>query len=359
MPPSGPPQGGPQPPAGSAPKQPSIFSDPKKRTLLIGGGVIGILVIGLIAILAVQPGSKQNSPTVEVPTAPGSLDPNSTAAAPAAADGAAAVQAYLEALAASDAAGALAQLSAPPADQSLLTNEVLAVSNEAAPISNITTLPGNKTATEQTVQATFQIGTESVTTTFDTAQGNGGWRLTEGVYDLPFNVNQVPDVDLTINGAAVTGLGQVVFPGHYVIGSKNKFIKLSSTAIVDGNNATPKSIKLAVSSTGVRAVRKAAQSHLKACLKKKALKPSNCAMGAYMSGPKVRKSSINRHITKGRNAMRTLKPTLTDGATGYKKVNVRARLNCTSVDGRRWYANTRIVAVGYRLSGSKVKIYFT
>ena len=167
-------------------------------------------------------------------------------------------------------------------------------------------------------------------------------------------------VDLAINGVPLLNINPAVFPGRYTVESVSGWYKLSG-GTVQVDNATPSGqspeAKLSLASSGVSAIRTAAQAKLNSCLKKNSLAPAGCGFGTYLPGNnKVRSSSINWRVVKGGTAMRKLSPSLDAPDSAIAKVSVKTRVDCSSTNGRRWRGFSTVHYVYATLSGGKVQV---
>ncbi len=297
--------------------------------------------------------------TASVPSAPASV-PGATVTAVTQTDTAqAAVQGYLQAVSSGDAASAIAYAANPPVEQSLLTNEMLAANQAVAPITDITVTEGTG-SDHQSVQAAYNLGGAPVSTTFEATQVNGTWKLDSVAVPLPLDLSGTVGVDLAINGVPLLNISPSVFPGRYTIESMSGWYKLSG-GTVQVDNATPSGTspeaKLSLASSGVSAIRKAAQAKLTSCLKKNSLAPAGCGFGTYLPGNnKVRSSSITWRVVKGGTAMRKLTPSLDAPDSAIAKVSVKTRVDCSSTNGRRWRGFSTVHYVYATLSDGKVQV---
>ncbi len=343
----------PQPygPAGQPPGK------PKGKGGLILGITGGVVVLGLIAVFALPRGTSPGTVPTPIATVPGGT--TSATVAPSA-TAAAAVQGYLEAVAAGDSASALAFGANRPLEQSLLTDDMLAANNALAPISAITTTEGTG-SDHQSVKAAYSLGGTAVITTFEVTRANGTWLLDAVAAPLPLDLSDAEGLNLTVNGRQLLNSNPSVFPGRYTLAAGGWY-KLSG-GTVEVHNATPtdrpQAVKLSLSGSATSAIRKAAQSKLKACVKKKSLAPAGCSFNVFLPGKnKVRSSSIVWRVTSGGSAMGKLKPSLDVVGSAIAKVSVKARVDCSSTNGRRWRGYSSIRYVYATLGDGTVQIAF-
>jgi hypothetical protein len=353
---------GPVPPYGPAGQPPG---KPKGKGALILGITGGVVVLAVIAsflvprnpVLPVTP--QLPATTASVPGASASVPGASVTAVPQTDTAQAAVQGYLQAVSSGDAASAIAYAANPPMEQSLLTNEMLAANQAVAPITDITVTEGTG-SDHQSVQVAYNLGGTPVSTTFEVTQVNGTWKLDSVAVPLPLDLSGTMGVDLAINGVPLLNINPTVFPGRYTVESVSGWYKLSG-GTVQVDNATPSGpspeAKLSLASSGVSAIRKAAQAKLNSCLKKNSLAPAGCGFGTYLPGNnKVRSSSITWRVVKGGTAMRKLTPSLDAPDSAIAKVSVKTRVDCSSTNGRRWRGFSTVHYVYATLSDGKVQV---
>ncbi|MCS3843088.1 hypothetical protein [Microbacterium sp. AK031] len=132
-------------------------------------------------------------------------------AAPTASD---AVEEYLTALSEGDAETALTFVETY-ADDSLLTDEVLAASLELAPITDIVVAESeDATEYEATVSASFAVGGETIEREFTAySSSDDGWVISDGL--VMATLSNFEGLGLTVNGAEPADSSTSLFPGAY------------------------------------------------------------------------------------------------------------------------------------------------
>ncbi|HEX5335991.1 MAG TPA: hypothetical protein VFW55_08925 [Propionicimonas sp.] len=332
--------------------------EPKGKGALTLGIAGGVVILGLIAVVAFPGIVGSAVPTPFATTAGGMTG----ATAPPSATGAAAVKGYLKAVAGGHAASAIAYGATRPIEQSLLTDEMLAANRAAAPITDIKTTEGTG-GDHQTVQATYKLGGTPVSTTFEVTRANGTWVLDAVAAPLPLDLSSTAGADLRINGRKLPTTTPAVFPGRYTITTSDGWFTVSGGKVQVENGAgsgTVRKAKLKLSASGVSAIRKAAQAKLNWCLRTDSLTPADCAADLVLpNGNTVRRSTIDWQVTRGGSAMRTLTPILDSARSAHAKVSVKTRVYCTSTDGHRWRGYATIRYVYATLAAHSVKIEFT
>ena len=338
----------PQPPAGGPrPKR-------SKVPLFILVGVVAVVIIAVIANLLTDRGTPTASPSA---TTSGSTVP-----APQSADPASAVQGYLQSLSQGDAVTALSYAATVPADTSMLTNEVLAAGLQTTPISDIQVSKGSGASTFDTIGATYKLGDRVVTASFDVSKAGTAWRLEQVASPVAFTSLYPDQVALRVNGAPLTTDSATLFPGGYTVTADDTRYGVShATFQVQSPQDRPDTyaMQLTLSKAGISKVRAAAQKKLSSCLKQRSLKPAGCGFASYLPGKnKPSTSTIRWTVTKGANAMKTLKPTVdvADPTFVRATVNLQLKVNLRSTNGIRWYGYSGVYVVRGELTANGVRI---
>jgi hypothetical protein len=151
-----------------------------------------------------------------------------------------AVSGYLQAVADADAAGALAFLYVVPDSKALLTDDVLAASATAAPISGIAVSvlsTGDDGYTAQ-VDATYQAGDQEIEHVYEVNDwdDDGEWQVVDGTFDLDLG-DRVKGLGATINGQPVVSGTVSVFPGTYTLVVASGYYSLEGPATIEVHDA--------------------------------------------------------------------------------------------------------------------------
>jgi len=200
-----------------------------------------------------------------------------------------AVRIYLEALARGDARGALAIAKTRPADQTFLTDEILKMQIDQAPITNIRILKSSNRVSAHVI-ATFGEQTSDETIVVIPPKGHDGWKLDHGAVALTSGKGSGSVISpalldsITIFGKPISGSGVAyVFPGWVAVGSRNQYIEVKPSieqqTLLNGINRAGQ-INLvphfAPSTTGRDAARLAIDEALARCAKSRQLSTPNC-----------------------------------------------------------------------------------
>jgi hypothetical protein len=297
-------------PARQAPQQ------PKSRTkilIIIGAAALAVILMAVAVIVATRdkpsanpqdgqnPGGQQTNPQQ-------SGAPQST---PRPSD---AVAAYLQALAAGDAAAALSYAADPAPAGPLLTNEVLAESRDRAELSEID-VPVVDDQNAKSVSATYTLGSTVVNESFDVVKAAGTWKLSRAVKDIDLAFIVDGPVPVKINGVKVTEESVAVLPGSYqfttglpYVGFGSKNVVLVRSPYVDADTYN---IQSKLTRSGKKAAIAAAKKSFYTCLKANSLTPKNCPQ-KFKSKYSYNKSTITWRRT-GKDPFR--KPSVTFSGT--------------------------------------------
>ncbi|WP_440709171.1 hypothetical protein [Herbiconiux sp. YIM B11900] len=212
----------PQPHPGYGPASGAPGADgapPKKRGLgagaliaIIGGGVALIIVIIVVIALVAN--------SIAATNAANARKPSDT------------VVSYLTALSEGDAETALGLLGTAPDDDTLLTDEVLAASNELAPITDIEVVQqvGDEGSADVTVG--YLLGGDPVQAEYSVLDydGDGEWQVSGGTGYI--STAKFDGIGLTVNGVSVEGDEVEVFPGAYALATDLPNFTLAGTTTV-------------------------------------------------------------------------------------------------------------------------------
>lgn len=229
------------------------------------GAVIGLVAAGAVVVLALGAaiavplitggGGGESRPSAEL-TEPEQL-----------------VFDYLTALSEGDATAARKFVESDTYDQSLLTDEVLAISLEAGPIADIEV--GRSRAGEYdsiSVPVTFTIGGEDVSRTFEVWELGDEFLLIDGVERIPnYGFEALP---LSVNGVEI-GDDAVIFPGTYELTVDSEYFEVAGgeSIVIDGGANSPSMYSLSpeLSDAGIEAYRELVGASLQECLDMKTL----------------------------------------------------------------------------------------
>jgi hypothetical protein len=336
-PPGQAPAGGyPFPPGG---QPPASSKKGGKIALFVGLGV-AVLVLGLVAFIVIR-----------------SFGGASTSGHPATAK--AAVQAYLQALAAGDASAAIDLGEAAPSDLTLLTDDVLKSSIARAPITNIQ-VQDAAGSTVAFVTATYQLGDTAATGTFEATKIGSEWRLKDTAQEV--DIFGADSADLTLNGIVFDRTDTLtLFPGSYVLASQTDRLTVEGGEFVlkSPMDYSSPSLSFSLSDKGLADARAAAQTLLNSCVKQNDLAPIGCGFGFKAGNVKVK--TVKWRISSGATAIEDADFTISSSdpsvATAYVYIVIGLTVKDTA--GRTYVDQDSIGTIKADLSGPDVSITFS
>lgn len=183
----------------------------------------------------------------------------------------AAVEGFLNAVADADADAALGYLQNSPSDTTLLTDDVLSVSDEEAPLSDIDVeAPSNSSDNYADVNATFTVGDTSASYTFYVMSTDGGstWGVDNGTVDIT-NLPDVGDATLTANDVELESSSATAFVGTSLtlgLESENFSLGEDSTLVVSDSYVDTTNLELSLTEDAEERWREAIQAAVEECL---------------------------------------------------------------------------------------------
>lgn len=281
-------------PQQAAPQYGASVPPPAKKGLptgaiigIIAGAVVLLLLIagGIFAVMNMNRGGG------------GGIIPESKSSPEAA------VEQYLTALSKGDATTARGLLASPNND-SLLTDEVLAKSNELAPITDIAVDSESVTESdyEATVPVTFQIGDTPVSRDFKVYDYGDDWQIGDGTFRL--SIAQFKGIEPLVNGVETSDEYPEVFVGTYQFGFGLEQFQLEGdtdtfTLASPGDDESMYSLKATLSEEATAQFREMVRASLGECLGSTAL-TTPCGMnvdGDFMSGETAVDGTVVRTLT--------------------------------------------------------------
>lgn len=296
-----------------------------QRRWLIRGGIIGSviggLVVALVLILATQ--GRINAINGTITGAPTGAPED-------------VVSGYLNALAHSDSQQALRFAKLRPTDQRMLTDEMLAESNKAAPLRQIGVHTTELTDYRAQVEAVYSIGEQRVTQSFTVYAVGSEWKLYDVARKVDLGLLKTDDLPLKVNGISVQPDNVELFPGHYQVAiSDDRYAFTKDAFVVVSPGLAPElgGVRLELSSTGIEQVAAAATSRLNGCLATHELQPAGCGFGAAApKGMTVRLDTLRWKVTGGAESLKMLKPTLDSDNPRLATADVFIQVSVTAKD---------------------------
>ena len=370
-PPQPPGPGGPYPPQPGQPMQQGGSGQPPRqkgrgRVLLIIGAIV--LVLALIGVTAAVLLNRNNDvatdptdPTASGGTAPGTTGPSgsSSSAPPPVVNSKSdeAVKSYLTALAAGQAAVALALGKDQPTDTTFLTDAVLAESLKRAPITDITVSPPDD-EWDSSIDASYKLGDQQVNETFTVQKKGDKYLLYDIAQKLSVETIRSRTLPLLINGVAVQTDDVYLFPGSYLLTTGNSYASYGNGKLVikhptDYPNAYDLRPKL--TKAGTDAFLRAAKAKLASCVKQPKLRPAGCPFFNLRekSGQDIDEKTIKRTIDG--DPWSNAEPKLSFSDPGIAEVGVSVTWSATA-KGREDGRASTFTANGYDYVTAKAKI---
>lgn len=276
------------------------------------------------------------------------FDPRSDAAA------AQAVRGYLEALAKGDATTALGYALRPPADPSLLTDQVLAEQRAMTPISDIDvhtpTEPGR-------VPASYLLGTERVTAMFELTLEGGAWRLDRVAAPADLSSFAIP---IAVNGRAPQSLRPELFPGHYRLASASPRYVVPAAEFVVRHPFEEPVIdgSLQLSEAGRAEVIVAAEAQLDDCLSRHDLEPPGCGFAVVNPDQTPLDESTVEWWAHGLADFTGLTITLDHAGSASADIDLTVHGDVHGLDGSRWKAHVHLTRMRADLTGPVIRVQF-
>ncbi|HEY9294486.1 MAG TPA: hypothetical protein VIP98_24655, partial [Microlunatus sp.] len=321
------PYGGGQPPTGSG-------GGKNKLPFIIGGGALALVLVIVLVVVAVVNGSKKEEAE---PGSPGGGTQQTEASKPSDA-----VKGYLDALSASKADTALGFLDSEPSDKTFLTDAVLKVSNDAAPISSIN-VPEMTDKYGGSVQASYKLGDEAVNATFSVLENGGKYVISRGYSEIDLG-SQTNGLPVTLNGVKVEADNAYLFPGSYQLETSAKYIDLGDAAsfvVKDPSDYPSMRLEPELDSDGQKMFKTKVTAAITQCVSSHKLK-AGCGLDvpASLSGYKIKDGSVQRSMDSSNKAkVKSLKgeldystPTLATADSFYASVSTKA---AATKDGRK------------------------
>ncbi|MFT3971352.1 MAG: hypothetical protein QM695_14005 [Micropruina sp.] len=262
-----------------------------------------------------------------------------------------AVTGFLDALVAADADRALEYALNRPADTRLLTTEMLAASQRAAPLS-VVTVPEVQGGDAVSVPAEVKFGDKAVTINVAASRTEAGWRIAQVTSTI--DPGPLPsELGATLNGQPLPDPAHLeVFPGTYVFGEKLREVTFGDQRVTVSTlgEDVRAGLQPVLTEAGEKRANKTAAAALKRCLAKRDAAPKGCPNSVTISkGQTLDTKSIRWSLVGDpwKNATYTLDvadPTSARGAT-----KLRFRFRCTlTQNGEKYQVDQLLPTVDVR-----------
>ncbi|MDN6511801.1 MAG: hypothetical protein L0K47_00435 [Acidipropionibacterium jensenii] len=255
----------------------------------------------------------------------------------------AAVQDYFDAVMKGDPKRALSYgRSSPSGSSKYLTAEVMKAAQKQNPIKNLTVDATSDSDFSSSVNVSYDIGSESMTSTLRLSRTDKGghWQMSQAAANV--DLSRIGGDEITINDMPVSASRIALFPGGYTFQSGNDYIQYGdddSTLYVKEPSSYISTYDMAPALTakGLSTYRSLVKESLNACLASNKIRPTGCPFyspSTTTSGSSIVENSVQYSTTQASN-IDTLVPRLAPGtmqASGslYLHVKVTAKTRSSS-----------------------------
>ncbi len=343
----------PAPPHGYAgPAIPSTRRAPKKKGkgpligLVVGGVALVLVIAAVAAIFLIQKAT------------PASTEPDKVTKSTAA------LQGYLQALAAGNADKAKQYAMNPPADSPLLTNDFLAASIAKNPITEIQVDPQNDSGASAYLTANYKIGGTLVQGNYQLTKVAKLWRLNSVVttVDRP---TYWGTLGVTINGTTAPTSQLTFFPGVYQLGTGTSLLGFADPAFTVGDPeeyiAGFSSTGPALTDAGKKAMIAKSQEWLTQCQAIQDTNPKDCGMNTPLpGGATLAPGSIKRVVVATAPfADATPRVSYDDPKKITLSSYVSLKITAADTAGNTYSGNTSVTSAVGTISGETITVVFT
>jgi hypothetical protein len=252
-----------------------------KVWIIVGAASLAVILMAVFAVVVATRGGLAGNPGSSTSAQEPQTNPAQSGAPHTTPRPSDAVTAYLHALAAGDAAAALSYAADPAPTGPLLTDEVLAKSQNRAALTEIH-VPVVEDQNATAVSATYMLGDSAVSETFDVVKVADSWKLSRAVKDLDIGFLVSGSIPVKINGVKVNKDSVAVLPGSYAfttglpyVGYGSKNVVLVKSPYVEADTYR---IQSQLTKSGKKAVISATKKSYNKCLKADSINPKNCPM---------------------------------------------------------------------------------
>lgn len=344
--------GGPRGPY-AAPGVPPLGRAPRKRGK---GPIVAVVVGALVVLLAIGAGAYY---LLVAKATPSSTEPDKATASTAA------LQGYLDALAAGDADKAKRYAMNPPADSPLLTNAFLKASVAKNPITEVKVDPSSDTGASTYLTASYKIGGTLVQGSFQLTKVNKIWKLNDVVstVDRP---TYWGTLGVTINGTTAPSPKLTFFPGVYQLATGTSLLAFDQTTFTVNE---PSDYVSALSSSepvltdaGKKLMISQTQAWLTQCLAVQDTNPKDCGMNTPLpDGATLAPGSLKRTVDGSTAPFSDGSPQVSyDDPTkvtmsGYVSIKVTA----ADTAGKNYSGTTSVSSAVGTIAGENITVVFT
>ena len=314
---------------------------------LIAGAVALVLVIGgVVAFLVIS-------------KAPVSTEPDKATRSTAA------LQGYLEALAAGNADKAKQYATNAPAESPLLTNDFLKATVTKSPITEIQVDAHNDAGTTAYITASYKLGGTLVQGNYQLTKVAKIWKLNSVVttVDRP---SYWGTLGVTVNGTAAPASQLTFFPGVYQLGTGTSLLAFEQPTFTvnepDDYIAGLSSSAPTLTDAGKKTMITNTQAWLTQCLAAQDTNPKNCGMNTPLpSGATLAPGSLKRTVDSTITPFSDATPRVS--YQDPKKVTmtsyVTVKVAATDTAGNTYSGSTSVTSAVGTIDGENITVVFT
>jgi hypothetical protein len=314
---------------------------------LVAGAVALVLVVGgIVAFLVIS-------------NAPVSTEPDKATRSTAA------LQGYLEALAAGNADKAKQYATNAPAESPLLTNAFLAAMVTKSPITEIQVDAHKDVGTTAYITANYKLGGTLVQGSYELTKVAKTWKLNSVVttVDRPAYWGTL---GVTINGTVAPASQLILFPGVYQLGTGTSLLAFEQPTFTvsqsDDYVVGLSSSQPTLTDTGKKTMITNTQAWLTQCLAVQETNPKDCGMNTPLpSGATLAPGSLKRTVDSTTTPFSTGAPRLS--FQDPKKVTmtsyVTVKVAATDTAGNTYSGSTSVTSAVGTIDGEKITVVFT
>jgi hypothetical protein len=331
---------------------PPYLGSPKKR----GKGLVVGLITGAVALVLVIGGVVA---FLVISRAPVSTEPDKATRSTAA------LQGYLEALAAGNADKAKQYATNAPAESPLLTNDFLKATVTKSPITEIQVDAHNDVGTTAYITANYKLGGTLVQGNYQLTKVAKNWKLNSVVttVDRPSHWGTL---GVTVNGTAAPASQLTFFPGVYRLGTGTSILAFEQPTFTvnepDDYIAGLSSSEPTLTDAGKKTMITNTQAWLTQCLASQDTNPKDCGMNTPLpSGATLAPGSLKRTVDSTTTPFSDTTPRVSYQdpkkvtMTSYVSVKVAA----TDTAGNTYSGTTSVTSAVGTIGGENITVVFT
>ncbi len=340
-----------------APRQPYVGPPmgpaPRKKS---AGRVAGVILGALVLVLVVAASAYY---LLVVNAAPSSTEPGRTTASTAA------LQGYLDALAAGDADKAKQYAVTAPADSPLLTNDFLKATVAKSPVTDIHVDAHKDVGTSTYLSASYKLAGTLVQASYQLTKVGTIWKLDDVVttVDRP---SYWGTLGVTINGTSAPSTKISLFPGVYQLATGTSLLTFDTTSFtVDEPSdyvSALSSSEPSLTDAGKKLMISQSQAWLTQCLGVQDTNPKDCGMNTPMpAGVTLAAGSLKRTVDGSAAPFSDATPQVSYGDPTRITLSADVSVKVTAADpqGNTYSGTTSVTSAVGTIDGETITVVFT